>query len=128
MAKKSGKELEYALQLQELGIYSPAFDGEIHQLCILERELSRARKEWKATAEPPAKTPSFTHELYGVITQIQREILARRDALGLTPKALRRLRGQAAPNSGADVPGTGSGNPQLTQLLNQLKEDAGGQA
>lgn len=92
MARKSGKEKEYADLLAQLGVYSPAFDGEIHQLCILERELSRARKEWRATAEPPA-TPSFTHELYGVITQIQREILARRDALGLTPKALRKLKG-----------------------------------
>lgn len=92
MAKKTGKELEYQKQLESLGIYSPAFDGEIHQLCILERELSRARKEWKATV-PPKKTPSFSHELYGVITQIQREILARRDALGLTPKALRKLKG-----------------------------------
>ena len=93
MAKLTGKEKEYAEQLAELGVYSPAFDGEIHQLCILERELSRARKEWKATVQPPAKSPSFTHELYGVITQIQREILARRDALGLTPKALRKLKG-----------------------------------
>ena len=93
MAKKSGKELEYQQQLETLGIYSPAFDGEIHQLCILERELSRARKEWKATVEAPAKSPSFSHPLYGVITQIQREILARRDALGLTPKALRKLKG-----------------------------------
>ena len=33
------------------------------------------------------------HELYGVITQIQREIFTRREALGLTPKGLRRIKG-----------------------------------
>lgn len=89
--------------MQELGIYSPAFDGEIHQLCILERELSRARKEWKRTA-PDGKTPSFTHELYGVITQIQREILTRREDLGLTPKALKRVKGAVDFGAEEDAP------------------------
>ncbi len=88
----ASKEQIYRAQLEELGVYSPAFDGEIHQLCILERELSRARKEWKNTV-PPGGTPSFMHELYGVITQIQREIFTRREALGLTPKGLRRIKG-----------------------------------
>ena len=93
MAKLTGKEKEYAEQLAELGVYSPAFDGEIHLLCILERELSRTRKEWKATV-PKGQTPSFTHELYDVIIKQQKEILAHRDALGLTPKALRKLKGE----------------------------------
>lgn len=86
------KEQTYTDQLKALGVYSPAFDGEIHQLCILERELSRTRKEWKATV-PKGGTPSFTHELYDVIMKQQKEILAHRDALGLTPKALRKLKG-----------------------------------
>ena len=87
------KEQIYAGQLKELGIYDPAFDGEIHQLCILERELSRARKQWKASAKR-GEAPSLDHPLYGVITQIQRDILSHRDALGLTPKALKRLVGE----------------------------------
>lgn len=86
------KEQTYADQLKALGVYSPAFDSEIHQLCILERELSRTRKEWKATV-PRGETPSFTHELYDVIMKQQKEVLAHRDALGLTPKALRKLKG-----------------------------------
>lgn len=89
--------------MQALGIYSPAFDGEIHQLCILERELSRARKEWKRTA-PDGNSPSFTHELYSVITQIQREILTRRESLGLTPKALKRVKGAVEFGTEEDAP------------------------
>lgn len=91
----TAKEKSYIEQLTVLGVYNPAFNGEIHQLCILERELSRARKEWKNTA-PPDTAPSFTHELYAVIMQIQREILTRREALGLTPKALKRIKGAVA--------------------------------
>lgn len=89
--------------MQALGIYSPAFDGEIHQLCILERELSRARKEWKRTASD-GNSPSFTHELYSVITQIQREILTRRESLGLTPKALKRVKGAVEFGTEEDAP------------------------
>lgn len=123
----ASKEDKYIEQLKDLGIWNDAFYPAVHQLCTQERELSRVQKAWKATQPEGEKHPDFAHELYSVIIQLRRDIRASRDELGLTPKALRRLRGQAAPNSGADVPGTGSGNPQLTQLLNQLKEDAGGQ-
>ena len=87
------KEDIYRKQLESLGIYDPAFDGAIHQLCILERELSRARKQWAATS-PNGAAPSLSHPLYAVITQLRRDILAHRDALGLTPKALKRLVGE----------------------------------
>ena len=87
------KEKKYAEQLKALGVYTPAFDGEIHELCILERELSRARKQWAATS-PNGAAPSLSHPLYAVITQLRRDILAHRDALGLTPKALKRLVGE----------------------------------
>lgn len=101
----ANKEQQYIQQLKELGIYSPAFDAEIHQLCILERELSRARKQWKATAEP-GQSPLLTNPAYNVITQIQRDILSHRDALGLTPKALRRLKGPTS-----DPPPVTTGTP-----------------
>lgn len=87
------KEDVYKKQLESLGIYDPAFDGAIHQLCILERELSRARKQWAATS-PNGAAPSLSHPLYAVITQLRRDILAHRDALGLTPKALKRIVGE----------------------------------
>lgn len=85
-------EDKYRLQLTELGIYDPAFDAAIHQLCILERELSRAMKQWKATA-PPKEAPLVTSPIYQVIIQLRRDIRASRDELGLTPKALRKLKG-----------------------------------
>lgn len=111
-------EDKYKQQLQTLGIYDPAFDAEIHQLCILERELSRARKQWAATV-PKGQTPSFTSAAYAVIRDLRRDILAHREALGLTPKALRKLRGAPAA-TGPNAQET------LSQLLNGLKEQANG--
>ena len=103
------KEKDYTTALQAMGIYDPAFDAAIHQLCILERELSRAMKQWKATAAP-GQAPLVTSPIYQIICQLRRDIRASRDELGLTPKALKRLRGQAGANSGTDVPGAGSGS------------------
>lgn len=89
------KEQEYADQLRALGIYEDAYKPAIHELCILERELSRARKQLKALN--PGGAAPLTDPLYAVIRQLQTSILAYRDALGLTPKSLRRLKGcQAA--------------------------------
>ena len=112
-------EDKYRLQLTELGIYDPAFDAAIHQLCILERELSRAQKQWKATAAP-GQAPLVTSPIYSVIIQLRRDIRASRDELGLTPKALRRLRGQT-PSAGADVP-AGNGNAAFSELLDTIKD------
>ena len=81
------KETQYAEQLRSLGIYDPAFDGAIHILCIQERELSRAMKAWKATAPSPKDAPSITDPIYAEISKLRRDILARQDALGLTPRA-----------------------------------------
>lgn len=86
------KEEKYKSLLSELGVYSPAFDDEIKALCILERELSRARKQWKATAAP-GQAPLLTNPLYSIITQLQRDIHARRNALGLTPAGYKKLKG-----------------------------------
>lgn len=117
------KEAVYKAQLEELGIYNPAFDGEIHQLCILERELSRARKAWKATAPSKNAAPSFTDPHYEIIQRQQRDILTHRDALGLTPKGAARLRRQAIDASGDDG-GIRSANPALTMLLNDIERVA----
>jgi len=87
------KEQIYTAKLEKLGVYDPAFDDAIHQLCILEREHSRVQKAWSASKKEDEKHPSFTHELYPVILQLRRDIRASRDELGLTPKALRKLKG-----------------------------------
>ena len=86
------REQIYKQQLLGLGIYDPAFDPEIKTLAQLERRLTRAQKAWAATA-PPGGKPSFLNEHYPVIVQLEDKILAHREALGLTPKALRKLKG-----------------------------------
>lgn len=109
------KEQIYTAQLQALGIYEPAFDPEIKTLSQLERELTRCQKEWKKTAPNKDTPPSMTHELYSVIQGLRKEILQHREALGLTPKALRKLKGaQAAP--------VASAQSTLSNLLDAIKE------
>ena len=89
------KEQIYTAQMIELGIYEKAFDPEIKMLARLERELTRAQKEWSKTAKDGG-APSFTEPIYPTIQRLRQEILQHREALGLTPKALRKLRGQPA--------------------------------
>lgn len=84
------RETEYQAQLTALGVYDPAFDPAIKELAQLERELRRVRGAWKKTV-PDGCHPSVLDPHYPVIVQLQRDIMAYRDALGLTPKALRRL-------------------------------------
>jgi len=60
----------------------------------VEREYTRAEKAWSATAAPGGK-PSFLDPHYAIIQRLRAEILQHREALGLTPKALRKLTGSA---------------------------------
>lgn len=87
------REQTYREQLEALEIYDPAFDPEIKTLARLERELTRAQKAWSATAEPKGSAPSFTDPHYQVIQKLRAEILTHRESLGLTPKALHRIKG-----------------------------------
>ena len=89
------REKKYTEQLKALGIYEDAFLPEITELAQLEREKTRVQKAWAATV-PAGCKPSFTDPLYQVLANLRREILTHREALGLTPKSLRRLRGAAA--------------------------------
>ena len=82
------REQKYAEQLRALGIYHELYDPEIHTLAIMEREHQRTLTAWKKAGSDTAD------ELYAVIVQQRRDILAHRDALGLTPKAMRRFRAQ----------------------------------
>lgn len=85
------REEQIAEQMRELGVYSAAFGDTIHALAVLERELSRTRKAWAATADP-GKSPSVLDAHYEIISRQRREIAALRETLGLTPKGLTRLR------------------------------------
>lgn len=124
MAKSQSKEATYRQQLESLGVYDPAFDPAIHVLCIQERELSRAMKAWKATAPSKNDSPLITDPLYQEIAKLRRDILARQDALGLTPKGLQRLRKNAAPASADAAPITGTANQGFANLMNQIREAA----
>lgn len=105
------KEKEYIVQLQQLGVYDPAFRPLVHELCIQERELSRLRKalskDKKEAEEKGANPPALDSAIYTSIRQLQTSTLAYRDALGLTPKALRKLKSDAfskpAPNTAQET-------------------------
>ena len=115
MAKKSTREKTYTEQLQALGLYDPAFDPEIKALATLEREWTAAKKAWAATA-PPGGKPSFLDPHYAVIQNLRREILTHREALGLTPKSLRKLRGSPEPPAPQDL---------IAERLNAIAERVG---
>ena len=85
------KEKKYEEQLRRLGIWDPAFEPAVHDLCILEREQSRTRKAWKATASP-GEAPDVLDPLYDKILKQGTAIQTMRESLGLTPKAMRRFR------------------------------------
>ena len=118
------KEQQYRQQLMELGIYVSAFDSAIHALCVLEREHSRTMKAWKATA-PAGKAPLATDPLYEVISKQRRDILTHRDALGLTPKGLQRLRRQL-PQPGEGTEPACSGNQTLGTILDEIRGKTNG--
>ena len=100
-------EDKYKAQLQELGIWQEAFAPEIHTLAMMERELRRIEKVWReAQADlkdarqnslPEKDLAKAVDAHYSLILTLRRDILAHRDALGLTPKGLQRLRGKDAP-------------------------------
>lgn len=94
------REQNYISQMQRLGIYDEIFEPEIHALCIMERDLQRLTKRWKAdgcqTVEQHGRGPAATDRNFDAIMTLRRQILAVKDALGLTPKALARLKGRPA--------------------------------
>ena len=108
-----GREQIYTEQLKALGIYDPAFEPEIKALSQLERDLTRAQKAWKASS--PEKSVLDPH--FEVIQKLRKEILIHRESLGLTPKSLRRLKGETA---AAPV----SAQSTLSSLLDAIKERA----
>lgn len=113
------RENEYVSQLRAMGTYEDAFYPVVHELCILERERSRALKEWKASKKPDENHASFASPLYDRVRQLRNDILAHQNALGLTPAGLRKLKG-SAPKTGPNAQDT------LTQLLDAFKEAANG--
>ena len=112
------KEQIYREQMQALGIYQEIFEPEIKTLARIEREMTRAEKAWSATA-PPGGKPSFLDDHYAVIQKLRAEVLQHRQALGLTPQALRKLTGV---NAGADAPVQ---QDLITAKLDRIAESIG---
>ena len=94
------REQKYRDQMIALGIYQDVFEPEIHTLCIMERDLQRITKRWKEegyqTVERNGRGPATTDKNFDAIMTLRRQILSVKDALGLTPRALARLKGRPA--------------------------------
>lgn len=103
MPKGQSKEAKYKSMMESLGTWNVAYEPLVHELCILEREISRARAAWKKTA-PPGAAPSPLDPHYAMIRQMVRESTALRDALGLTPRGLRRIKSQATAEGSGEKP------------------------
>lgn len=112
------REQKYVEQMTQLGTYQEIFDPEIHTLAILERDLQRLTKRWKAegcqTVCYDSKGTASSDKTFDAITSLRREILAHRDALGLTPKSLRRIKGELAGGSAA---ASASKEPTMLDLV-----------
>lgn len=111
------KEQTYREQMKAIGIYDVIFEPELSTLCQIEREYTRAKKAWSATA-PPGGKPSVLDEHYAVVMKLRAEMLQHRDALGLTPKALRKLRG--VETAGPDQ------RDLISEKLDRIAERVGG--
>ena len=109
------REQKYIEQMQALGIWEDIFEPEIHTLCIMERDLQRITKRWKEegyrTVEKNGRGPATTDKNFDAIMTLRRQILTIKDALGLTPKALARLKGRPAPPAEEE-----EGLPKVTVL------------
>lgn len=83
------KETEYRARMEALGIWDDAFAGAVHDLCMMERDQAKARTAWRAAlADKDTKAAADLSEL---LMNQDKAIQMHRDALCLTPKALRRL-------------------------------------
>ncbi len=103
------REQKYTEQLKALGVWQEAFAPEITMLAMMERELQRMVKAWKAAGSPvtdeTANGSPTSNRTWDAIAALRRDILAHRDSLGLTPKGLHRLRRGAGTGTGdADKP------------------------
>ena len=94
------REAEYIAQLQALDLYEPAFGPAIHDLCVTEREYGRAMKAWREAAKDAGTQAQASDELYGVVSKLRASIQAQREALGLTPRGLQKLRGKPKGDGG----------------------------
>lgn len=116
------REQKYREQLKTMGVYREAFEPEINMLAMMERELQRMVKAWKAAGSPitdeTATGSPTSNKTLDAITAMRRDILAHRDALGLTPKGLHRLRGKTGDRENEDR----KESPTVLKLIQAKRE------
>lgn len=116
------REQIYTAQLQDLGVYHPAFNPAIRTLADLERDHQRTKKAWRAAGS------RYDSDLYPVIERQRRDILAHRESLGLTPKGLRRLKATAIVPENNTAADARAGSPVVTALMASLHTQAAANA
>jgi len=104
-------------QLQQLGVYDPAFDSEIHILAGMERDLRAAQKAWKDALAEGAPN-KFLTEGWPIIERLRKDILSHYDALGLTPKGMKRLKAASTGEAGPADPQNAA--PGFTSVMDRL--------
>lgn len=111
------KETEYRARMEALGIWDDAFAGAVHDLCMMERDQAKTRTAWRAAIK--AEEYEAAEALSELLMSQDRAIQAHRDALCLTPKALRRLQA----DFGAGKPGAGNGGNVVTlSVLDKVRK------
>lgn len=108
--EKKGKEAQYKAQMSALGIWDDAFSGAVHDLCMLERDQAKTRTAWRAALAAEKRLDA--EGLAELLMSQDKAIQAHRDALGLTPKALRRFQADFGTQNGDPT----DGNATLTVL------------
>ena len=83
------KEADYRARMEALGIWDEAFSGAVHDLCMMERDQAKTRTAWRAALAEGKRLEA--EGLAELLMSQDKAIQAHRDALCLTPKALRRL-------------------------------------
>lgn len=131
--KKPNRATQIRLDMEAAGTYLPAFEPTIRELVKREHELRRAEKAWRAAycIDGKQREPQMTVQLinkqglpyntpdpyYKQVEALRNAVNALRDQLGLTPRALKRLKSKAPA-------ATVSGSGRLEQLLEQAEDYA----
>lgn len=110
------REQKYMEQMQALGIWQEAFRPSVKELADMERELQRLRKRWRERGCP---VETIKDPLYPSICALRRDILSQRDALGLTPKGLKRFRARIS-----DEPEPEETTPTVLSLVRDRRKEA----
>ena len=125
--KRPNKETQIRQAMESLGTWNDAYTPRVAELAKLERELARAEKAWRMAyveADGKAREPQMIVTLiakdgtpyrtkdpyYSTVEKLRKEVSAKQEQLGLTPKSAQRIKAQAETSAG-------SGPSKLERLL-----------